>query len=304
MTAARSLLIAGWRLLVWLVPISFLAPIGAVTWALVQAAPSAGNAFTQISIFFELLAIGALALFFFASVVAGGFAIKGRPSVGLVVLGVVSAFFLPPAFFPGALRTPLIWLIALPGAVAFVVALLGLLQLRRADRPLAVAVGILLALPVVSLGGFRAYFAVYYARDCPAGPVVDLTISGTESAHFSRACGLPLSGSELTGCRNGGDATVGLLSADGPWFLELSAYGQGTVTSEKSPIAAPRLLVNFNQSYGGPYGWQGYYSVYGPCVGYIDADLYGAVTGGTGGQTDRGPGPPVHVKGRWETPLA
>lgn len=291
MSARASWLRAIWHLLVWLVALSFLVPIGTVALILVQLASHASDPLTQITIFFSILILGALAALLATSVVAGVFALKGRPVVALVALPVVSAILIPAAFWPGFTSEPYNWQIALPGAVAFVATLLGLPQLRHADRRLAVLVAALLAVPVLTLGGYRASVAVYLAQQCPAGPDIDLTLTGPESGHFSTACGLPLTSTqELTGCRNGGDATVGFRTWDTIWFLEFQAGRAGTVTSDKA-ASGPYLFVGGNKTYGGPEGWHGHYVVDRPCSGFVDADLYSPGHG------------TVHVKGRWETPL-
>jgi hypothetical protein len=297
---ARRTLAAGWRILVCLVPISFLPAIVAVASGVFQLAPQAGDSLIQLSIAANLLVIAALLVSLWFSAAAGVSVIRGRPVSALVTLGVVAAVWLLAGLWPGHLRILYFQLLALPGAVAFVVALLGLPHvLRLADRRMAVTVLILLALPPLTFGAIRADLAVYYARDCPAGPEIDLTVSGLESAHFNRACDLPLSGTELTGCRNG-TATVGLLTWDGPWFLIFYSVVRGTVTSDKTPYLAPYLLVSGNLSYGGPIGWRGSYTVDGVCRGHIDADLFGALAAG---QTYAGSGPPVHLQGTWDTPV-
>jgi hypothetical protein len=300
MQAPRPSIAAAWRLLVWLVPISFIAPLSALIWLIVQAVPTAGSPWVQISIIFTVSTIGGLLPLLAASVVAGVFAMKGRQDVAMLLLCGVSAVLLPVAFWPGAWQPPFTWLMALPAGIAFVLALLWLYQIRHGNRGVAIAAVILLAVPVVSFGGVRAYMAVWLAQQCPAGPAVDLTVTGMESAHFSQACGLPLKYPELTGCRSS-TATVGLPTGDTFWFLEIQASGPGTVTSEKYPNAAPSLSVGTNKSYGGPWGWRGNYVVDAPCRGSIDADLYSATSDPTTHEY-RGPGPPVHVKGHWETP--
>jgi hypothetical protein len=283
-----------------LVPISFLPAVVALASIVLDQLPQFGDPETQFSITFNSLAIVVLLGFVVASAVAGTSAFRGRPVPALTGLGVVALFWLPVAFWPGNLRIPTYELLALPGAVAFVVALLGLPQLiGRADRRTAVPVLILLALPLLTFGAIRGYFAVYYANDCPSGAEINLTVSGLESAHFNQACDLPRYGTELTGCRQG-DATTGLLTWEGPWFLELMASSRGTVTSASPTSAAPNLLVAGNTSYGGPYGWRGFYTVEGVCHGSIDADLFSALVAG---QKNVGPGPPVHVEGTWDAPV-
>lgn len=294
-----------WNWLVWLVPLSFMVPIALGVWSITSANWSNLDFMSGFAVVFLAGTVAQMVVLFAISIGATALAMTGRTNVAQLTLAALGAVVLSSSFWPGLYAAPYSLLLALPGAVAVLIALAGLLlQWRRVHWLLSLAVVALLLVPVVSFAASRQSAANYFANDCPPGPAVDLTFSGLESGHYTRSCGLPLSGRELTGCTNG-SVTVGLLAGNNltgntVWHLTLPAHGQTRVSSDENR-AAPSLLVGQNKSYGGSYGWRGYYVFDSACSGNIDADLASIVTDRTG-RTYLGPGPPVHVRGHFAAP--
>jgi hypothetical protein len=286
-----------WRASLWLLPLATAVPLGVLVYEVVTNNVSSYDAARRRTELFLQLGVPNLVLL--AAAVAGAIlGWKGRKLIALLIVGAVCAWQISPLvwsweFWDPHVRPEYLAVFAVPGAIAGLLGLWGLVQLRNSNLIVALVVGLLLVTPVLS----SAYGVVQYraraAADCPPGPPVDLTFSGLENAHFTSACGIPGVPPASTACTS--YSIVGLQLFDWTsWTLAFRPYGR-TVTSGEFPQWAPMLTVGSTTEYGGTNGWRGSYT-FDPgigCKGSVDADLF--ATAGDAQQS-------VHVSGRFETP--
>lgn len=289
-----------WRALTWLVPIATLIPLAAFAYRVATLDFSAY--FSDVAFAGLLVVVGIPNLVILAASTAAALQAGRRPMLALIAVSAIWAWQLSSLvwssqFWDSHERAYYLLLTAIPGTVAGGLAIWGLLILRRSNRAVAITSSILLLLPVVSTAGGLVNFAVVAARDCPAGPAVDLTFTGLENAHFTTSCGIPTDAATLAGC-NLGTATVSLFSFD-EWDLQF-LYSATPVTSDAMPRLAPYLMVGGNTTYGGPSAgtaptWKGSYAfdAGSQCSGTVSADLYPS-TGRDAGS--------VHVSGHFAAP--
>ena len=289
-----------WRALLWIVPISTLIPLA--DFAYLVATLNFSAYFSDVKFAGLLVLVGIPNLVILAASVGGAVQARKRPLVALIAVSAIWAWQLSPLAWSGLLwdshTRPYLLLTTIPGTIAGGLAVSGLVMLRRTSKAIAISAAILLLVPVVSTGGGLVNFAVVAARDCPAGPPVDLTFSGLENAHFTTSCGIPTGVSTLAGCHFGeADITLPLNFAE--WDLQFR-YSDTVVTSGGTPNYGPYLIVGGNTTYGGTSGgisptWNGTYAfdAGSECSGSVKADLYPPTGPGAGS---------VHVSGHFAAP--
>ena len=278
-----------WRVLVWLVPVAALVPLTDAAYRIATFDPSVY--FAGVSLVATILLVAIPNGVIFVAAVVGAVLAPRHPRAPMVIAAgsaVYQLTLLPwqPAFWDWHERATLFVYTALPGTIAAVVAVSGIILFARSSRVAAVITAALLLLPAFS--GAAATAARVHAKNvyCPSGPAIDLTFSGAENAHFTTSCGIPAGISTLAGCT---DYHVALEMWDWiSWDLEFpAAYA-------KRANNGPYLIVGGNTGYGMDH-WSGDYS-FDPgngCAGTIDADLYS----GSGPNAAR-----VHVSGRFQAP--
>jgi hypothetical protein len=301
---ARAQTLSGmkpWCWALWLLPVAALIPLGLFLYSLVTADWSVYFGEVQLVGTIFLLGVPA-SIVLAASVVGAVFGWRRQPLVPLLTAAIVWASQLtlvplsPDFYFPrDRVLSPLI----LPGIVAGVLALWGLLLLRHSNRGVVVIVIVLLLTPILSFAWSLARYSAS-ADACPPGPAIDITFTGIENAHFTKSCGTAGRVSTQQGCS---DFFVIIEMFDGDyWYLTFDRPGV-SATSDQSPKSGPTLNVGSHTTYGGGLGWNGSYSfdAGNRCAGTIDADLSSAITGPRG--TYVGPGKPVHVSGHFDAPI-
>jgi hypothetical protein len=280
-----------WRALLWLLPLATAIPLGIFVYQLITSDFSAYFGGVKLVGLIFVLGIPNIVILG-ASVTAAMIALRGNPVAALVVLAAVSAIQLTmllwsPEFWDAHGRPEYLVAFAVPGTVAWLLGISGVVLLHDSNRLAAMIAAGLLLVPVLSSAGA----VVNYGQGCPSGPSVDLTFSGLENAHFTSSCGTPRSGSTLAQCTSN-DVTLELFDW-GWWSLSFHPYSR-TVTSDEFPSWAPSLIVGVHTGYGGP--WTGSYT-FDPsnhCAGTVDANLRVP-----GGSPQSGY---VHVSGHFEAP--
>ena len=288
-----------WRALLWMVPIATLVPLG--DFAYLVATLDFSAYFSDVKFAGLLVIVGIPNLVILAASAGGAAQARKRPLVALIVVSAIWAWQLSPlvwsSLFWDSHSRPYLLLMTIPATLAGSLAVWGFIMLRRASKAIAIWSAILLLVPVVSTAGGLVNFAVEAARDCPAGPPVDLTFSGLENAHFTTSCGIPTGVATLAGCHFG-EADITLLNFD-EWDIQFR-YSDRPVTSDGTPNHAPYLIVGGNTTYGGPSDgdiqtWNGTYA-FDPgseCSGSVNANLYPPAGPRAGS---------VHVSGHFEAP--
>jgi hypothetical protein len=286
-----------WRPLLWLLPMAALVPLGLFAYQLATTDFTAYFGDVKLAGLVVLVGIPNI-LVLVASVVGAVQAFKNRPLVALVIVAVVCAWQLSPivwlpGFWRAHERVANLVQFAVPGAVAALLALTGLLLLRDRSRTTAVLVTVLLLLPVLSSVAGVASYEASVVRLCPSGPELDLTFSGLEQEHFTSSCGIPSGVSTLAGCTVY-QASMEMFDPQS-WDISFN-YHEGPVTSDAFPYFAPYLIVGATTAYGGPLGWRGEYAfdTGKHCSGTADAYLFATIGGGDGRY--------VHVHGRFAAP--
>jgi hypothetical protein len=282
-----------WRSLTWLLPVACLIPLASLAARMatdvILPAPSG---LRTVGIVFDLLWAGSQIVFLVLGVTAAILARRGADSAAIVVLAAICAAALsglPPLGWTDLTSPDFNPVLAVPGFVAAGLAVLGLPLLRGGPILVLVAVAALFAVPTVSIVHGEISKAQYYANDCPPGPSMNLDLSGATTGHYTVACGLPGSGTELTGCGSG-SVLVSFFDGQSVQSLDIPPWRAGATVRSGGPGIAP-TLVSRDREYGGEFGWSGSYTFDSACTGQIDADLYGGPGGGS----------PVHVTGRFAT---
>jgi hypothetical protein len=286
-----------WRWSLWLLPLATLIPLGYFVYELATLDYSAYFAGVSAALLIVLVGVPNVVILGM-SVVAALVAWRNRPLTSLVIVAAICAWQLSPIvwspeFWRVHERAAHLLLFAVPGVVAGLVGLTGLLLLRDRKALVAGVVAGLLLLPIASSAAGLVAYRVEVARECPAGPAIDLTFSGLETAHFTTSCGKPSDITTLAGCTSYA-AALEMFDWQS-WDLSFQ-YSDAPVTADKFSFWAPYLIVGANTSYGGPYGWSGMYRFDEGkrCEGSVDADLF-AGAGANGGRH-------VHVSGRFAAP--
>jgi len=277
----------------WLLPVACLIPLGSLAArTATDVNLPASTAMRTAGIVLDLIWAGSQVVFLVFGVVAAILARRGADRAAIVVLAAICAAALsglPPLGWTDLTGPDFNPVLAVPGFVAAGLAVLGLPLLPGGPILVLVAVAALFAVPTVSIVHGETSKAQYYANDCPPGPSMNLDLSGATSGHYTTACGLPRSGTELTGCGSG-TVLVSFFDGQSVRSLELPPWRAGVTVRSGRPGIAP-TLVSRDREYGGEFGWSGRYTFDSACTGRIDADLYGG----------RGGGSPVHVTGRFAT---